>query len=57
MDPSETDFPTEAPKPEGQALIVDAKELFKGHRQIVIDYEGTRYSLRITRRGRLILTK
>jgi hemin uptake protein HemP len=37
--------------------IVSANDLFQGRREIVIDHDGERYRLRITRRNRLILQK
>ena len=39
------------------AVVVQAKQLFGERREIVIEYEGERYKLRITRRGKLILQK
>jgi len=39
------------------APIVDARQLFQGQREIVIEHEGVRYRLRITRRNKLILQK
>jgi len=38
-------------------IVVQAKQLFGERREIVIEYEGERYKLRITRRGKLILQK
>ena len=38
-------------------VVVQAKQLFGERREIVIEYEGERYKLRITRRGKLILQK
>ena len=37
--------------------VVQASELFGKHREIVIEHDGERYRLRITRRGKLILQK
>lgn len=37
--------------------VVDAIELFGGSREVVIELEGVRYRLRITRRKKLILQK
>ena len=39
------------------APVVQAKELFGECREIVIEHDGERYKLRITRRGKLILQK
>lgn len=39
------------------APVVQAKELFGENREIVIEHDGERYKLRITRRGKLILQK
>jgi hemin uptake protein HemP len=44
----------DAPKPH---RTLDARELFRGEREIWIEHAGVRYVLRITRRDRLILTK
>ena len=54
------DTPREEPKAaEGPAVpVVDARELFVGgRREILIEHEGVRYRLRITRRNKLILQK
>ncbi len=37
--------------------VVRADELFGDRREVWIDLDGTRYRLRITRRGKLILQK
>lgn len=37
--------------------VLDARQLFCGEREILIEHAGVRYRLRVTRRGRLILTK
>ncbi len=34
-----------------------AEQLFAGRREVVIEHKGECYRLRLTRRGRLILTK
>lgn len=39
------------------APVIDAQQLFQGRREIVIEHEGARYRLRITRRNKLILQK
>jgi hemin uptake protein HemP len=39
------------------AAIVDARDLFRGQREIWIEHAGVRYRLRITRRNKLILQK
>jgi hemin uptake protein HemP len=41
----------------GPEVILDARELFAGRKEIVIDHEGVQYRLRITRRNKLILQK
>jgi hemin uptake protein HemP len=38
-------------------VVVDARVLFQGQREIWIEHAGVRYRLRITRRNRLILQK
>jgi hemin uptake protein HemP len=37
--------------------VIDADDLFQGSREVLIDHEGVRYRLRITRRKKLILQK
>lgn len=37
--------------------VVDAEQLFRGAREIMIELDGVRYRLRITRRNKLILQK
>jgi hemin uptake protein HemP len=37
--------------------VIDAAELFHGQREILIELDGVRYRLRITRRNKLILQK
>jgi hemin uptake protein HemP len=44
-------------KPGGSPAVVEARELFAGAREVVIEHEGVRYRLRITRRNKLILQK
>ncbi len=39
------------------ARVVRAAELFGDQREVWIEHDGTRYRLRITRRGKLILQK
>ena len=43
--------------PAGDSKVVTSWQLFHGEREIVIEHEGERYRLRITRRNRLILQK
>jgi len=38
-------------------LVIDARELFRGRREIWIEHDGVRYRLRLTRRNKLILQK
>ena len=38
-------------------VVVDARLLFRGRREIVIEHAGVRYRLRITRRNKLRLQK
>lgn len=37
--------------------VLSARELLQGGREIVIEHDGERYRLRLTRRNRLILQK
>lgn len=43
--------------PELPRLIVGSRELLQGRREIFIEHGGEMYRLRITSKGRLILTK
>lgn len=38
-------------------LVVDARELFRGRREVWIEHNRVRYRLRVTRRNKLILQK
>jgi len=38
-------------------VVVSAAALFQGRREVVIEHDGVRYRLRLTRRGKLILQK
>jgi hemin uptake protein HemP len=38
-------------------VVVDAAKLFQGQREIIIEHDGVRYRLRLTRRNKLILQK
>ncbi len=42
---------------EASRTAIDSRTLFKGATEIVIDHEGAKYRLRITRQGKLILNK
>jgi hemin uptake protein HemP len=55
--PDEQAVPTERPAAPEAALVVSAAELLRGRRELVIEHDGSRYRLRITRRNRLILQK
>ena len=46
----------EAPAPEAASRI-ESQELFAGNTEVIIDHEGDRYRLRLTSKGKLILTK
>jgi hemin uptake protein HemP len=50
--------PVEPPRQAAEAApVVPAQELFRGKREVVIEHDGARYRLRITRRNKLILQK
>lgn len=48
---------SERPVEEKASRVVQAEELFQGEKTLVIEHQGTRYVLRETRNGKLILTK
>lgn len=41
----------------GQPGVIRAERLFRGGQEILIDHQGETYRLRITKNGKLILTK
>ena len=43
--------------PVAELRRVDSRELFAAASELLIDHEGASYRLRITRQGKLILTK
>lgn len=43
-------------QPTGE-LVYGSRELFRGRDELVIEHDGSRYRLRITRQGKLILNK
>ena len=45
------------PAAEASAVVLEARRLLQGRREIVIEHDGTRYRLRLTRRNKLILQK
>lgn len=44
-------------KPEVERRCIDSARLFEGQRELEIDHYGDVYLLRVTRNGKLILTK
>jgi len=46
-----------SPAPPQPPAVVLARQLFGERREIVIEHDGVRYRLRITRRNKLILQK
>lgn len=42
---------------EASPTAIDSRTLFKGATEIVIEHDGAKYRLRITRQGKLILNK
>jgi hemin uptake protein HemP len=56
--PDDGKHPRPEPETDPQpAPRIDARELFRGEREICLEFEGQRYRLRITRRNKLILQK
>jgi hemin uptake protein HemP len=45
------------PRLDDRPPIIEAKDLFRGEREVWIEHAGVRYRLRITRRNKLILQK
>ena len=48
---------TAAKPADEQVLVYRASDLFQGSRKIIISYGDSNYELRITKNGKLILTK
>ncbi len=48
---------TSEPNKPSSPKILRAENLFEGERELIIEHEGERYRLRITRKGKLILQK
>jgi hemin uptake protein HemP len=44
-------------QPPGRPDTIAGEQLFSGRQEILIDHNGDTYRLRITRNGKLILTK
>jgi hemin uptake protein HemP len=49
--------PDEHEPPPATVRVIDARTIFERDREVVIELDGVRYRLRITRRNRLILQK
>jgi hemin uptake protein HemP len=49
--------PPAAPPPSGDAQSLDSRLLFRDTREVLIRHNGALYRLRLTRAGKLILTK
>ena len=47
------------PKPPAACppMVLDARRLLQGQREVIIEHAGVRYRLRLTRRNKLILQK
>jgi hemin uptake protein HemP len=54
---SDANQPLQTIPPEGPPATFTSEELFRGTREIWIEHGGEQYRLRITSRGKLILTK
>jgi hemin uptake protein HemP len=54
---TETTSGASAPLPLSKKQRIKSSSLFQGEREIVIVHQDKEYSLRITRNGKLILTK
>jgi hemin uptake protein HemP len=49
--------PQSPPPPAEPPPVVDARQIFAGRREVLIQHDGVQYRLRITRRNKLILQK
>jgi hemin uptake protein HemP len=43
--------------PEEAPVVIDARQLLQGRKEVWIEHLGVRYRLRVTRRNKLILQK
>ena len=55
--PLEPESPTPPTEETVSVRVVEVEELFQGERVLILRHDGAEYTLRITRRGKLILTK
>lgn len=56
-DDDDTDTPSNGEEPTESPKVIPAAELFGDAREVMIDFHGEQYRLRITRRNKLILQK
>lgn len=49
--------PTPAAAPSQTPSVIEATQIFRGAKEVIIQHQGVRYRLRVTRRGKLILQK
>ena len=54
---TEPQKPAEQPRQPEPPVVVETQKLFAGRREVLIEHDGVRYRLRITRRNKLILQK
>lgn len=47
----------DAPRPLSGPVAIDVRELFQGRDEVRLIHEGKEYRLRITKQGKLLLTK
>lgn len=58
MDSSKIDPVPAADQPNTPApAVLEANQIFRGAKEVIIQHQGVRYRLRVTRRGKLILQK
>lgn len=54
---TEPQKPPQSPPSSDPPAVVDARQIFAGRREVLIQLDGVQYRLRITRRNKLILQK
>ncbi|GIW81951.1 MAG: hypothetical protein KatS3mg105_3758 [Gemmatales bacterium] len=57
MHDGKRDPPSSQNSTKDQPPVLNAKELFRGTREVLIDHDGVTYRLRITKHNKLILQR
>jgi hemin uptake protein HemP len=55
--PHEREPPSTDDRTDNKVIVVDARQILQGRKEVWIEHDGVRYRLRVTRRNKLILQK